>query len=192
MTDRAARPGVSAPWLGRIGAGWGVLGTAALLIRAIWALGPVAWRAAVSDAAGPAHAVAAALWIVFMCVGEGYMGIQRSLAPRVVARAVHLSRNPRPARVALAPLFCMGLIHARPARQLRSWSLVLVMVSLVLMVRLVPQPWRGVIDAGVVAGLVWGLAAIAAVAGHALAGRPLETPLDLPAGPEPVAGAVTS
>ena len=34
-----------------------------------------------------------------------------------------------------------------------AWALVIGIVALVLLVRLAPQPWRGIIDAGVVLGL---------------------------------------
>jgi uncharacterized membrane protein HdeD (DUF308 family) len=62
--------------------------------------------------------------------------------------------------VALAPLFCMGFFHGSRARLARSWLLTLGIVALVLGIRAMPQPWRGLIDAGVVVGLSWGSVSI--------------------------------
>ncbi len=38
-----------------------------------------------------------------------------------------------------------------------SWLVVVVVTSLVFGMRFVPQPWRGIVDAGVVVGLGMGL-----------------------------------
>ncbi len=100
-------------------------------------------------------------WVVFMAYSEGHRGFHRSFSPRVVARAWALGRNPLPLRVALAPLFCMGFFHGTSRRILVSWLLSLFIVVLVLVVRLLPQPWRGLVDLGVVVGLSWGSVSIA-------------------------------
>ena len=54
-------------------------------------------------------------------------------------------------------------------------------VTLVLLVRLAPQPWRGIIDAGVVLGLGIGSASILYFVVRALRDGP-PAPPDLPAG----------
>lgn len=99
-------------------------------------------------------------WLVYMVWAEGYKGFHLAFAPRVVARANYLAGHPRPLHVILAPLFCMGYIHATTKRRLMSIGLSLMIVCFVLVARLLPQPWRGIVDAGVVAGLVFGMASI--------------------------------
>jgi hypothetical protein len=76
----------------------------------------------------------------------------------------------------------MGLIHASRRRLVTSWSLVVMVVVLVLTVRHLPQPWRGLVDAGVVFGLTWGLVAVFVFGARALQGRAPRVPTDLPVG----------
>ena len=59
-----------------------------------------------------------------------------------------------------APLFCMGFFHAQRRRLIISHSLTLGIIVLILLIKLLPQPWRGIVDAGVVVGLAWGLVAL--------------------------------
>jgi hypothetical protein len=98
----------------------------------------------------------------------------------VVARALHLARHPRPLHLLLAPFYCMGLVHASRRRLVTSWVLVVTIASMVVAVRFLPQPWRGMVDAGVVVGLGWGLVAILVFAARALGGRPPAVALELP------------
>lgn len=166
--------------LGNAAAAWGVLGVAALLMNAVMRLGPVAVEAFV------AHRLTAPQWLLavgfsaFMAYSEGYRGFQRGFSPRVVARALHLARNPRPLHAILAPLFCMGLVHASRRRLVTSWALLASIVGLVLAMRAVPQPYRGIVDAGVVLGLAWGVVALVGYAWAALAGCPPRVPTELP------------
>jgi hypothetical protein len=169
--------------LGRLGVMWGLLGTAALLLEGVVRLwGQV--QALQVDALAPHQLAALAGWCAVMAIAEGYRGFQRHFIPRVVARAWHLGRHPRVLHVALAPLFCMGLVHATRRRLVGAWGLLLGIVALVLVVRTLPQPWRGIVDAGVVVGLSWGLAALAGFIGVALRRGPPTVSLDLPAGDE--------
>ncbi len=167
-------------WLGAVGAVWGIAGVVLLLGQAIWRLTPIALTGVRDPSVGPLHWVLLAGWVGFMLYSEGFKGFQRGFSPRVVARAAHLAQNPRPLHVLLAPAFCMGLFHASRKRLITSWSLVLLMVGLVLLVHRVPQPWRGLIDVGVVAGLLWGLIALTVFAVQALAGRSPRVAPDLP------------
>ena len=149
--------------LGLVAAAWGVLGVTALLARAIWRLGPIAVDGL--SAGLPAWGwLAAAGWIGFMAYFEGYRGVQRGFAPRVVARAAELARAPSPLRVVLAPLYCMSLFAAARRRMIVSWTLLAGIVALVVGVARLAQPVRGVVDAGVVVGLGWGLAALVVLA----------------------------
>ena len=100
------------------------------------------------------------VFLLFMLISEGYRGFQKSFAPRVAARARELQLDPRPLQVFLAPLVCMGFIYATPRRMLRSYGLAGAIVIFVLIVRQLAQPWRGLVDLGVAAGLFWGVVAL--------------------------------
>ena len=145
----------------RIGAAgiWGVLGFSALLGKAIYQLTPLA-IAALRMPLDAIQWAALAAWVVVAAWSEGYRAFQLQLAPRLAARAQYLTAHPKPLFVVLAPFYCMGLIHATRKRLITSWSVLLGVVGLVIAVRLLDQPWRGIVDAGVVIGLSWGLVAI--------------------------------
>jgi hypothetical protein len=166
---------------GAAAATWGLVGVAALLLRAIWRLAPIARQAFTGPPLRPTAWVIAAGWLAFMAYFEGYQGFQRGFAPRVVVRAVHLAAHPRPLHALLAPLYCMGLVHATRRRMITGWSVVTGIIALVLAVSRVAQPSRGIVDAGVVLGLAWGLAAIVVFAVRALLGAPPRAAADLPA-----------
>ena len=99
-------------------------------------------------------------WVVFNAYAEGYRGFQRSFSPRVVARAMHLARNHDALSVTLAPMYCMALFRANRRKKITAWVLLVLIVGIVLLVRLLPQPWRGIVDGGVVVGLGWGAMSI--------------------------------
>lgn len=168
-------------FLGAAAAAWGLAGVVAIIGRAVGRLVPHALEGLAAPLA-PWHWAALVGWVAFMAYFEGYKGFQRAFSPRVVLRAMHLARNPRPLHALLAPLYVMGLIHASRRRLVTSWLLVAMMVGLVLGVRHVAQPVRGLIDVGVILGLVWGVAAIFAFFAGALTGRPPRGGLDLPKG----------
>jgi len=117
---------------------------------------------------------------VFNAYAEGYKGFHLAAAPRLVARALWLSRNPSPVRVVLAPLFCMGLFHATKKRLIVSWCLYIGIVILIILVRQLPQPYRGIVDAGVVVGLTIGTASVIYYVVRALRGHEPTVPPDIP------------
>lgn len=159
---------------------WGVGGILLLLGFAVLRLGAVALEA-LALPLDPVHWALLLLWTPYMIWAEGYKGFFRGFAPRVVARARHLAAHPRPLHVLLAPLYCMGYIHATRKRRLLSMALTTMIVCFVLLVRMLPQPWRGIIDVGVVAGLVVGMLSIVWYL-HRLRKNPdaLTVPTDVP------------
>jgi hypothetical protein len=165
--------------LGKVGAVWGVGGVLAILLSACARLGPYA-ADAVRQGLTPFQWLVGIVTVLFMGYSEGYRGFQIAFSPRVVARARTLVTDPRPVRIALAPLFCMGWIGATPRRLATSWGITVGIVILVVLVRHVPQPWRGVIDAGVVIGLAWGIVAIVWFSFEALRGRAPAISPDVP------------
>jgi hypothetical protein len=74
----------------------------------------------------------------------------------------------------------MGLFGATRRRLIVSWCLYAGLVVVIVSVRQVPQPWRGVIDAGVVAGLALGVLAVLYYVALALRGEPMPVPTDVP------------
>ena len=114
-----------------------------------------------SSAMSEVHWLALVFSVIYMAYAEGYKGFHRGFAPRVVVRARYLADNPRPLHVLLAPLFCMGYIYATRKRQILSFALTTMIICFVLIARSIPQPWRGIVDAGVVVGLGLGVLSIA-------------------------------
>ncbi len=87
---------------------------------------------------------------------EGYRAFQKGFAPRVVKRAFELASAPRSLFVVLAPAYCMTLFAAPRTRMVISWTVNLRVVAAVVYVRKPSQPWRGIIDGGVVVGFELG------------------------------------
>lgn len=145
--------------MGLFGALWGLLGMVALLGSAVLRLAPKVAEALASPLSTGQWA-ALAVWIAFMAFAEGYRGFQRGFSPRMAARARHLFAHPSALRVALAPFFCVGFFDAPRRRRAVAWGVTLGVALLVYLVRFVAQPWRGIIDAGVVVGLTWGLVSV--------------------------------
>ena len=94
--------------------------------------------------------------IVFMAYSEGYKGFHRGYAPRLAARVKYLTYCRNPVEMLLAPLFCMNFFNAPRKRIITSVVLLIGIILLVMLFRQLPQPWRGILDAGVVVGLSWG------------------------------------
>ncbi|HSN99047.1 MAG TPA: hypothetical protein VLS89_12200 [Candidatus Nanopelagicales bacterium] len=159
---------------------WGVGGVVLLLTEAIVRLASLAAGLLRARALTPAELLALAAWTVVIVYAEGYRGFQRRFSPRVVARALHLAAHPRPHLIALAPLLCMGLLHATRRLLIVSWSLLAGILALILLVRLLPPVYRAIIDIGVALALTWGTASILVFLARALTGKPLPVPPETP------------
>ncbi len=148
---------------------WAVFGVCLVLVRALVRLVPIAVEPIADGLLGPFEAGAYVLWVAVNAHAEGYRGFQRRFVPRVVGRARTLAADPSPPRgaVLLAPLYAMALLYAPRRTMIVRWTIVAGIVGLVVGVRALGQPWRGIVDGGVVVGLGWGLAAllVAAVRG---------------------------
>lgn len=139
---------------------WGLAGVFALVGQAIYRLGPKGLEA-VNGGLSTVQWAVLVVWVGFMVYSEGYRGFHLRFSPMVVARAETLSgRGPWWHKV-LAPAYCMGLFHATRRRLILSWGLLGGISVLVVLVRQLDQPWRGIVDAGVVFGLAAGLASMA-------------------------------
>ena len=152
---------------GHCGAFWGLAGVILLLGSAVYRLTPLAidafslpwyWN----------HWAAFVVWVFFMAYAEGYRAFQKAFCPRVAARARYLLTHRNILHTLFAPLFCMAYFHAPRRRQVTSLSVTAGIIVLVILVRLLDQPWRGIIDGGVVVGLAWGLVSLAVFGFQAL------------------------
>ena len=162
--------------------GWAIGGTLLLLVQALYKLWPMAAEA-LELGLEPIHWVCVPLWMGFMAYTEGYRGFWQRFSPRAAVRAEWLARHPTPLLVLLAPLMAMGMVHANRRRLIGSWLLLAGIVLIVVIVRQLPQPWRGVVDSGVLVGLSIGSLSVLWFAIRTLAGRPPVIPADLPTRP---------
>jgi hypothetical protein len=157
---------------------WGIAGVLALLCNAIYRLTPYALELPQLALTAVEVAVLGG-WVAFNAYAEGYRAFHRMFSPRVVARARTLAGAPW-FHVVLAPLYCMGLFHATRKRLLVSWTVTVAIIAIVIVVRGLAQPWRGIVDAGVVVGLAIGVVSIVYHYARALAGHAMPVPADLP------------
>lgn len=142
-----------------LGFTWGIGGVLLLLAFAVYRLTPMALELEQSPMTAW-HWAALTFSVVYMAYAEGYKGFHLGFAPRVVLRANYIRNNPRVDHILLAPVFCMGYIHATRRRKIVSFGLTLMIICFVLIARQLPQPWRGIVDAGVVVGLSIGIVSI--------------------------------
>lgn len=177
MTDVPQPPKPTTP-LGWLIALWGAIGVAGILGFAIVRLTPVAIASLSSDLQW-FHWLAYPASVVFMGYTEGYKAFQLQYSPRVVARALHLGAGGLSLSAIVAPLFCMGFFGATKKRLVISYAVTFGIVCLIIGVKLLPQPWRGIVDVGVVVGLGWGTLAIAWFWVQTLRGEPLPVPSDV-------------
>lgn len=155
VQERRDRPGTGTEWLRLLAALWGIAGIAAVLVYAAFSLAVYAAEA-VAGGLAPLEWLLLAANCAFMAWAEGYRGFQMRFSPRVAARALHVYEYPTLLRQLFAPLFCTGYFGATARLKRTVWIGTLLIVLAVLLFNQVPQPWRGILDAGVVVGLSWG------------------------------------
>jgi len=181
VQEQRDRPGRM--WLGTrvLGVAWGLVGIAALLVYAATSLGHYALDA-LAAGLGPLESLVLVVNTVFMAWAEGYRGFQRRFSPRVAARALNLYLYPTVPRLILAPLFCAGFFGATLRLQRTTWIGTGLIVLAVLIFNQLSQPWRGILDAGVLVGLVWGTTSLLAAAWTTFRERREIVPAEVPAG----------
>ncbi len=145
--------------LGRLGFFWGLVGVALVLGYAIVRLARIGFDS-FSYGYEWYHWIILLASIVFMAYSEGYKGFQKSYSPRLAARIRYLRDNPRLIYTVLSPLFGMGFFHTTRRRLIGTYVLLFMIVVFIIIAHQLPQPWRGILDLGVVVGLTWGLVSI--------------------------------
>ncbi|MFT6694510.1 MAG: hypothetical protein ACJAY3_001401 [Neolewinella sp.] len=173
--------------LGRLGAAWGISGVCLLISFAVYRLSGIAMNAFVTDLYDLQwyHWLVLISNSVFMAYSEGYKGFQLAFAPRVAARARYLLNNPRLLHVLLAPLFCMGYFHTTRKRLITAYGLLFGVLGLILIFQQLSQPWRGILDVGVVVGLSWGLVSLVWYSFQAMAAKSFLYSPEMPLGETP-------
>ncbi len=135
---------------------WGIGGIFLLLGYALWRLTPKAIDAFSFE-------WTTWLWVLFianvgfMAYSEGYKGFQLNFSPRVAARSRYLFHHGNWWQLLTAPAFCMAFFSAPKRRVIATWILTLSIVLLVIIFQQLSQPLKGILDAGVVVGLTWGI-----------------------------------
>lgn len=182
-SHKDSAPGVR-NWLYYLILLWGVLGVLALLVRALWRMAPIALEPIRHGELSGFQVAIYATWVAFNGYAEGYRAFQKAFCPRVVARAHHLASAPSLVRALLAPLYCLSLFHANRKGLTVAWVMVAVIFGLVVLLGHTPQPWRGIVDGGVVTALAWGASALLIFALRTLAtGVPPPARINLPKHP---------
>ncbi len=98
--------------------------------------------------------------VAFMAYSEGYKGFQKAYSPRLAARIKYMRDYPRLSHFLLAPLFSMGYFHTTRRRLVTTYAMTAAIIVFIYVAHQLPQPWRGILDIGVVVGLSWGLISI--------------------------------
>jgi hypothetical protein len=155
VQERRERVGRMPAALRALGVIWGVAGIGAVLVYAAVSLGSYAFQALAAGLA-PLQWLLLVVNTGFMAWAEGYRGFQQRFSPRVAARALDLYDHPTALRLLLAPLFCVGYFGATPRLQRTVWLGTGLIVLAVLAFNRLDQPWRGILDAGVMVGMIWG------------------------------------
>jgi hypothetical protein len=191
MQPPSARRGLWVSAVSALALGWGVIGLFVTLIEAMVRLLPLAIHP-LKTGMSPLAWAAYLSFVAFNGYAEGYRGFQRAFSPRVAVRAALLVRELNWQRGLLAPLFLMGLVDATRRRLIANWTLVFGIICIVLLIRLAPQPWRGVVDAGVVVGLLWGTLSTLYFLMRAATGHLPEVDPEIAAAPDPTLSARAS
>jgi hypothetical protein len=139
---------------------WGVFQVVSILGNAVKRLFPIALQPIVQKDLSPIHWIFYGGWSLFMAYAEGYKGFQLKFSPLVVDRAFSLSKNPSILNYIFAGPYSMGLFNAPKKRIIIGWSLTVGIFGLVRIVKLLPYPFRSIVDAGVVVGLSYGLLSV--------------------------------
>lgn len=135
---------------------WGVLGVVTFIANALQRLIPIALQPLVQGDLTLIQMTIYLLWTIYMIYVEGYKAFHLKFSPFVVKRSLILAENPSFLKFLFAGPYCMGLFGATQKRMVLSWSLLAGVFALVKVVKLLPYPWRSIVDAGVVCGLSLG------------------------------------
>jgi hypothetical protein len=150
---------VSRVVLGALAPAWLLLGVGALFTSAVVRLG-ARGLATLQGGLSAGHWVVLISLTAVMVYGEGVVALQRRWVPRLLRRARALRGESLGLKL-LGPLYGLSLVGAPGKQLLRGWLGTLAIVTAILIVRSLPEPWRGIVDFSVASALAWGLLSIA-------------------------------
>ena len=137
---------------------WGILGISLSLTKSFYRLVPKITEA-FNMPFSPIHWIAFIGFTFFMLYFEGYKGFQLKYSPRTAARVKYLRDHPNLLRDIFAPIFCMGYFHATRKTKIKAYAVTFIVILMIIGISHIPQPWRGIMDVGVILGLSWGIVA---------------------------------
>jgi hypothetical protein len=140
--------------------GWAIGGVAAALLEGIARLGHAAQRVLGAGLTPAQWAVFVAL-AVLLAYFEGHRALQRRFVPAVIGRGLDAGDALPGAAALWAPLYSISLVGDTRSQRARSLGGIALILTAVLLVRQLPQPWRGIVDGAVALALTWGLIALA-------------------------------
>jgi len=141
---------------------WGAFGVVAYLSFGVSKVVPIVLEG-INTIAEPWEWALLAVTLLFFAYVEGYRGFQLGFSPRVVSRSWCVAEDNEDAPLwhkILAPAFCIGYFHGTTKRVATSWGVTTVIFLVVIGVKQLGNPYRAIIDAGVIVGLVWGIVSI--------------------------------
>lgn len=159
VAEPSGSTGGAGRWRELVAPAWAVLGVSALFATASYRLGERGVGVIRDGLGGWEWMALAGLTLVFV-YGEGFLALDRNWVPGLMRRARELREERSVVVRLLAPLYGLSLIGAPPAKLLPSWLGTVAIVGAILVIRALPDPWRGIIDFAVAAALAWGLVAI--------------------------------
>lgn len=155
---------------------WAVAQVLSILANAIKRLYPIALQPFLQKDLLPYQWALYVAWSLYMAYAEGYKAFQLKFSPMVVQRAFSICDNPNIFNCVLAGPYSMGLFGASRKRMIVSWCITAGVFSLVKIVKMLPYPYRSIVDAGVVVGLSYGTLSIVILAVKALLGGKVVAP----------------
>lgn len=141
---------------------WGTLGVIAYLSYGVAKVVPIVLEG-LGSIEEPWQWGLLAVTLLFFAYVEGYKGFQNGFSPRVVSRAWVVSEEGEAMPLwhkVLAPAFCIGYFHGTFRRVAASWGVTTVIFAVVIGVKQLENPYRAIVDAGVIVGLIWGIVSI--------------------------------
>ncbi len=142
-----------------VATGWAMIGVSILFASATYRMGSRG-IATMQGGLSAGEWVALVLLTLAFVYGEGFRALDRRWVPGLVQRARRLRREGGTLLRVLAPLYGLSLIGVDRRKLVRAWAGTTAIVLAVLLVRSLPEPWRGITDFAVAAALAWGLVAI--------------------------------
>ncbi|MFL2859727.1 MAG: hypothetical protein ACJ0BW_03170 [Pontiellaceae bacterium] len=95
--------------------------------------------------------------VILLTYSEGYKGFQKSFSPRTARRLNSIMLKPTIFRVIFSPLISMGFIESSRKLKYISYGITIMIITFIILIENLSNPWRAIIDFGVLIGLGWGL-----------------------------------